>query len=195
MQHTGHRITFLQTFRVVCLFCLAAACLVIITPRDTSALSLTQTLKQLAKVKDSLKPKADHGNKTRSLSSPKKQSESSSTAVAASEPESAPQPVATSTSTSETPPVQQALPPEVEPIASTSNIPSRQQLLALVSEPLMIPAPFNVRTIGDYYPGINSFAVLHPSPEGWKFLGLSWIWWVAGSAAVWLGNRWLKWRS
>lgn len=193
MQHVGYHVSFLQTLKVACLVCLAATCFVLLTPRDTTALSLSETLKQLAKVKDSLKLKANNGNKTHSFFLAKQQSKSSRTVVAASEPTPTPQPVATVTP--QAPPVQQALPPEVELAASMSSIPSRRQLLSLVSEPLMISMPFNPRTVGDYYPSADSFAVLRPSTEGWKLLGISWIWWVAGSAVIWLGNRWLKWDS
>lgn len=182
-QYVGHRITFLRTFKLVCALFLAAICVVLLTPRNTAALDLSAVLGQVAKVQDSLIPKSSSGH-TQSQSA-KKQTQSSSTVN--SEPSAAPAQTvaATPPPVPAAPPAPEALPPEIESIA---NIPSRQQLLALISGPLLSPESLAHHSIVTY-PDTDSFAVVKPSTEGWKILGISWMWWAAGSTVVWLGAR------
>lgn len=197
MHTKGYRITVLRTLKMTCALYFAAATVTLFSPSDAAALdlnlerTLSQTLGQVAKTTDAVVTKLSNGNGN--SQSAKKQATSSN---ASSSNTQASEPVATPAEpapviTPQAPPAAEALPPEVESIANLSSIPSGKQLLNLVATPLLSPASLTYRGLDVYPPTIDSFAMVRPSPEGWRIMGIPWTWWVAASGLVWLGNRWL----
>lgn len=198
MHNKGHRITFRRTLRVMCALYFIAAVMTLLTPANAAALdlqlnrTLSQTLSQLAKTKHAVVAKLNNGKGQSAKKQSVRSHSDSTTNTTAPETVAAPEPEITATP--QTPPPPDALPPEAEQISSMSDIPSRQQLLNLVSKPLQITGTFPYHSLAAYHDA-NSFAVVRPSPEGWKILGVPWVWWAAGSGVLWLGNYWHRRRT